>query len=57
MCGQQGCAGRDGAGFVRPAAALCTDNGAMIAACGHRGLLAGDVAPLGVDVQPGLRIG
>jgi N6-L-threonylcarbamoyladenine synthase len=36
---------------------LCTDNGAMIAACGWRRLRAGEVAPLDADVQPGLRIG
>ena len=36
---------------------LCTDNAAMIAACAHYRLQQGDVAPLDVDVQPGLRIG
>ncbi len=36
---------------------LCTDNGAMIAACGYRRLLAGDTTPLHSDVHPGLRIG
>jgi N6-L-threonylcarbamoyladenine synthase len=36
---------------------LCTDNGAMIAACGWWRLQTGGVAPLDVDVQPGLRIG
>lgn len=36
---------------------LCTDNGAMIAACGWRHLQAGQVAALDVDVQPGLHIG
>jgi N6-L-threonylcarbamoyladenine synthase len=40
-----------------PPPALCTDNGAMIAACGYYRHLAGDVAPLGVDVDPGLKIG
>ena len=40
-----------------PSAALCTDNGAMIAACGWWRLQAGEVARLEVDVQPGLRIG
>ncbi len=40
-----------------PPPALCTDNGAMVAACGWRRLQAGDIAPLDVDVQPGLRIG
>ncbi len=36
---------------------LCTDNGAMIAACGWWRLRAGEAAPLSVDVRPGLRIG
>ncbi len=40
-----------------PPPALCTDNGAMVAACGWQRLQAGDVAPLDIDVQPGLRIG
>jgi N6-L-threonylcarbamoyladenine synthase len=40
-----------------PRPALCTDNGAMIAACGWRRLQAGEVAPLDADVLPGLRIG
>jgi N6-L-threonylcarbamoyladenine synthase len=40
-----------------PAPALCTDNGAMIAACARYRLLAGDVAPLSLDIAPGLRIG
>ena len=40
-----------------PAPALCTDNGAMIAACGWQRLQASDTAPLDIDVQPGLRIG
>ncbi len=40
-----------------PPPALCTDNAVMIAACGWVRLLAGDLAPLDVDVQPGLRIG
>ncbi len=42
---------------LAPPPALCTDNGAMVAACGYHRLLAGDVAPLGIDVQPGLKIG
>jgi len=42
---------------VVPAPALCTDNGAMIAACGYHRLQAGDIAPLDLDIQPGLRIG
>jgi len=40
-----------------PRPALCTDNGAMIAACGWWCLQAGQAAPLDADVQPGLRIG
>jgi N6-L-threonylcarbamoyladenine synthase len=40
-----------------PRPALCTDNGAMIAACGWWCLQAGQVAPLDADVRPGLRIG
>ncbi len=40
-----------------PPPALCTDNGAMVAACGWQRLQAGDIAPLDVDVRPGLRIG
>ncbi len=40
-----------------PPPALCTDNGAMIAACGYQRLQAGDLAPLDIDVQPGLHIG
>jgi N6-L-threonylcarbamoyladenine synthase len=40
-----------------PHPALCTDNGAMIAACGWWRLEAGETASLDVDVQPGLRIG
>ena len=40
-----------------PRPALCTDNGAMIAACGWRCLQAGQAAPLDADVRPGLRNG
>jgi N6-L-threonylcarbamoyladenine synthase len=41
-----------------PPPSLCTDNAAMIAACAcYRLRLFGDVAPLDVDVQPGLRLG
>jgi N6-L-threonylcarbamoyladenine synthase len=40
-----------------PPPALCTDNGAMIAACGYYRWGAGDVAPLELDVDPALKIG
>jgi N6-L-threonylcarbamoyladenine synthase len=43
--------------IVVPPPALCTDNGAMIAACAHYRLAAGDVAPLGLDIDPALKIG
>jgi len=42
---------------IAPPPALCTDNGAMIAAAGYRRLLAGETAGLGLDIAPGLRIG
>jgi len=42
---------------VIPQPALCTDNGAMIAAAGWRRLRAGEEAGLALDVEPGLRIG
>jgi hypothetical protein len=29
----------------------------MIAACGYQRLQAGDIAPLDLDIEPGLRIG
>jgi N6-L-threonylcarbamoyladenine synthase len=40
-----------------PPPALCTDNGAMIAACAYYRLQAGDIAPLDLDIAPSLRIG
>jgi len=40
-----------------PPPALCTDNGAMIAAAGYTRLLAGETAGLDLDIDPGLRIG
>jgi N6-L-threonylcarbamoyladenine synthase len=40
-----------------PPPALCTDNGAMIAACGLYRHEAGAVAALDLDVDPGLKIG
>ena len=40
-----------------PPPVLCTDNGAMIAACAYYRLQAGDIAALDLDVAPGLKIG
>jgi|FLYL01.1.fsa_nt_gi N6-L-threonylcarbamoyladenine synthase len=40
-----------------PPPVLCTDNGAMIAACAYWRLQTGDVAPLSLDIDPALRIG
>ena len=48
---------RSRAPVLVPPPALCTDNGAMIAACGYYRLQAGDVAKLDADVAPGLVIG
>jgi N6-L-threonylcarbamoyladenine synthase len=48
---------RTSAPLLVPPPALCTDNGAMIAACAHYRLAAGDIAPLDLDIAPGLRIG
>ena len=42
---------------VVPPPDLCTDNGAMIAACAHYRLEAGDVATLDLDINPALQIG
>lgn len=39
-----------------PAPILCTDNAAMIAACGYFRFLAGDRASWDLDVEPGLRL-
>ncbi|HLB29254.1 MAG TPA: tRNA (adenosine(37)-N6)-threonylcarbamoyltransferase complex transferase subunit TsaD [Dehalococcoidia bacterium] len=39
-----------------PPAALCTDNGAMVAACGYFRLRSGETAGLNLDVLPGQRI-
>ncbi|HEY8768572.1 MAG TPA: tRNA (adenosine(37)-N6)-threonylcarbamoyltransferase complex transferase subunit TsaD [Dehalococcoidia bacterium] len=48
---------RSPAPLLVPPPALCTDNGAMIAACAFHRLQAGDSAPLDMDIAPGLRIG
>jgi N6-L-threonylcarbamoyladenine synthase len=42
---------------VIPPSALCTDNGAMIAAAAWQRLRTGERAGLDLDVEPGLRIG
>ena len=42
--------------FVPPPV-LCTDNGAMIAACAHYRLRAGATSPLDLDAVPSLRLG
>jgi len=39
-----------------PPLVLCTDNAAMIAACGYYRLRAGKIDGLGLDVTPGLRL-
>jgi N6-L-threonylcarbamoyladenine synthase len=36
---------------------LCTDNAAMIAACGYQRLKAGEAVGLDLDVIPGLKLG
>jgi N6-L-threonylcarbamoyladenine synthase len=41
---------------VVPAPILCTDNAAMIAACGYRRLAQGQADGLDIDVVPGLRL-
>ena len=48
---------RSPAPVLVPPPALCTDNGAMIAACGYYRRRAGAVAPLDIDIDPGLKIG
>jgi N6-L-threonylcarbamoyladenine synthase len=48
---------RSPAPLLVPPPALCTDNGAMIAACAFHRLAAGDIAPLDMDIAPALRIG
>lgn len=40
-----------------PSPALCTDNGAMVAAAGYQRFLAGGVGALDLDIDAGLKIG
>ena len=42
---------------IIPPPILCTDNGAMIAACGYFQYKRGDQTPLNIDVNPGLPLG
>ncbi len=42
---------------ITPPPVLCTDNGAMIAACGYYRMQAGVTGALDLDVEPELRIG
>ncbi len=50
-------ADRRGVALHLPSPALCTDNGAMIAAAGEFRLERGDVTPWGADVSSSLRLG
>ena len=50
-------ADRRGVALHLPSPALCTDNGAMIAAAGEFRLERGDVTPWGADVDSALRLG
>ena len=42
---------------IIPAPVLCTDNGAMIAACGYFQYERGEQSPLELDIDPGLPLG
>ena len=42
---------------IIPPAVLCTDNGAMIAACGYFQYQRGEETPMDIDVDPGLPLG
>ena len=42
---------------VIPPPILCTDNGAMIAACGYFQYQSGKETPMDIDVDPGLPLG
>ena len=48
---------RRGVSLYLPSPAMCTDNGAMIAAAAMYRLDAGDVSGLGADIDVGLRLG
>ena len=42
---------------IIPPPILCTDNGAMIAACGYFQYQRGEETPMNIDVDPGLPLG
>ena len=42
---------------IIPSPVLCTDNGAMIAACGYFQYQRGEETPMDIDVEPGLPLG
>lgn len=42
---------------IIPKPVLCTDNGAMVAACGHQKLIQGHVSQYDLDIDPSLSIG
>ena len=42
---------------IIPPPVLCTDNGAMIAACGYFQYIRGEQTPMDIDVNPGLPLG
>jgi N6-L-threonylcarbamoyladenine synthase len=48
---------REGLRLLVPSPALCTDNGAMIAAAGWNRLVAGERSPLDIDADPNLPLG
>ncbi len=53
MAAEGAAAGMD---VIVPSLALCTDNGAMIAAAGMRRLLRGEVSPLDISADPNLQL-
>ena len=50
-------ADKHGVALHLPSPALCTDNGAMIAAAGEFRLERGETTPWGLDVSSSLRLG